>query len=86
MLRGEEAVRDEGEGRRDEENLMKLAQTVVLIAAVAISFPSLAARAPDPAGDYPNRPIRLIMPNAPGSSTDTMGRIAAAKQSRSVRV
>ena len=28
---------------------------------------------------YPSRPIRLIMPNAPGSSTDTMGRIAAAK-------
>ncbi len=31
------------------------------------------------AADYPNRPIRLIMPNAPGSSADTMGRIAALK-------
>ena len=35
--------------------------------------------AADPAKDYPNRPIRLIMPNAPGSSADTMGRIAANK-------
>jgi len=31
------------------------------------------------AEQYPSRPIRLIMPNAPGSSADTMGRIAAIK-------
>ena len=35
--------------------------------------------AADPAKEYPIRPIRLIMPNAPGSSADTMGRIAANK-------
>ena len=28
---------------------------------------------------YPERPIRMIMPNAPGSANDTMGRILAAK-------
>jgi tripartite-type tricarboxylate transporter receptor subunit TctC len=28
---------------------------------------------------YPDRPIRMIMPNAPGSANDTMGRILAAK-------
>ena len=28
---------------------------------------------------YPGRPIRMIMPNAPGSSNDTLGRILAAK-------
>jgi len=31
------------------------------------------------AQDYPGRPIRLMMPNAPGSSIDTVGRIFAAR-------
>src|SRR5258705_13852492 len=31
------------------------------------------------AQQYPSRSIRLIMPNAPGSSADTMGRIVAAR-------
>jgi len=30
------------------------------------------------AQDYPTKPIRLIMPNAPGSANDTLGRIVAA--------
>ena len=29
--------------------------------------------------DYPNRPIRLVVPNAPGSSVDTLSRIMAHK-------
>ncbi len=29
--------------------------------------------------DYPNRPIRMILPNAPGSSNDVLGRIFATK-------
>jgi tripartite-type tricarboxylate transporter receptor subunit TctC len=29
--------------------------------------------------DYPRKPVRLIMPNAPGSSIDVLGRIAAQK-------
>jgi tripartite-type tricarboxylate transporter receptor subunit TctC len=45
----------------------------------AWSSVALGGSAPDVARNYPERPIRLIMPNAPGSSTDTMGRIAAAK-------
>ena len=31
------------------------------------------------AQEYPSRPIRLIIPNAPGSSADTIGRIVAAR-------
>jgi tripartite-type tricarboxylate transporter receptor subunit TctC len=31
------------------------------------------------AQDYPSRPIRLVVPNAPGSSIDTMTRIVGAK-------
>jgi len=43
------------------------------------AFSCALAQAADLAKDYPNRPIRLVMPNAPGSSADTMGRIAAAR-------
>ena len=39
---------------------------------------SLGSAAAD-AQHYPSRPIRLIMPNAPGSSADTMGRIVAIR-------
>ena len=39
---------------------------------------SLGIAAAD-AQQYPSRPIRLIMPNAPGSSADTMGRIVATR-------
>jgi len=31
------------------------------------------------AADYPLRPIRMIMPNAPGSSNDTLGRLLATR-------
>jgi len=29
--------------------------------------------------DYPKRPVKMILPNAPGSSSDVLGRILAAK-------
>jgi tripartite-type tricarboxylate transporter receptor subunit TctC len=47
----------------------------VVLAACSIS----ALPAAELEKNYPSRPIRLIMPNAPGSSADTMGRIAATK-------
>jgi tripartite-type tricarboxylate transporter receptor subunit TctC len=34
--------------------------------------------------DYPNRPIRMILPNAPGSSNDVVGRIFATKLSEAI--
>src|SRR5262245_32139517 len=51
---------------------------IALISVIALMWgaPILAA---DAAKDYPSRPIRLVMPNAPGSSADTLGRIVAAK-------
>ena len=39
------------------------------------------AAAPDLAKDYPDRPIRMLVPNAPGSSVDTLSRIIASKLS-----
>ena len=41
-----------------------------------LSLPAVTA---DPARDYPNRPIRLVMGNAPGSATDTIGRIVSER-------
>ncbi len=37
------------------------------------------ALAADAAAGYPNRPIRMLVPNAPGSSVDTLGRIIGHK-------
>lgn len=47
---------------------------------VGIVFALLAGLAPAAqAQDYPARPVRLLVPNAPGSSVDTMSRILAAR-------
>ncbi len=47
--------------------------------AAALMSASVAAVAADAAADYPNRPVRLIVPNAPGSSVDTLSRIMGNK-------
>lgn len=48
-----------------------------LAAAAFTVCASMPAAAADAAADYPNRPIRMLVPNAPGSSVDTLGRIFA---------
>ena len=48
--------------------------------AVGGWLPNSAAAA-DLAKDYPDRPIRMLVPNAPGSSVDTLSRIIASKLS-----
>jgi tripartite-type tricarboxylate transporter receptor subunit TctC len=50
----------------------------VFAAMVAVAPAALAA---DPAANYPNRPIRMLVPNAPGSSVDTLSRIIGNKMS-----
>ena len=57
-------------------NLHKLYSYTTMLAA-ACNW--TAAQAADPVKDYPDRPVRMMMPNAPGSANDTMGRILAAK-------
>jgi len=47
--------------------------------AAAAAFVSALVSAAVLAQDYPNRAVRMLVPNAPGSSIDTMSRIVAAK-------
>src|SRR3972149_5174059 len=56
---------------------MKISKFIVL--ALATCFSGASASAADLAKDYPNRPIRLLVPNGPGSAVDTLTRIVAAK-------
>jgi tripartite-type tricarboxylate transporter receptor subunit TctC len=53
---------------------------VCVLAFAGSSFISVQhAVAADAAKSYPNRPIRMLMPNAPGSSTDALGRVVATR-------
>ena len=45
---------------------------------LALSMPCVATESPS---NYPSRPIRMLVPNAPGSSVDTLSRIIGHKMS-----
>jgi tripartite-type tricarboxylate transporter receptor subunit TctC len=62
---------------------MRTALSLALVTVLSLVNP-VSAQTPsaaDMADDYPTRPIRMILPNAPGSSNDILGRILAAKLS-----
>jgi tripartite-type tricarboxylate transporter receptor subunit TctC len=46
--------------------------SAMALALAGLAGPAMSAEAPK---DYPNRSIRMIVPNAPGSSVDTLSRI-----------
>lgn len=50
-----------------------------LLAFIGIAALPHQAMAAEAAKAYPSRPIRMLMPNAPGSSTDALGRVVANK-------
>jgi tripartite-type tricarboxylate transporter receptor subunit TctC len=57
----------------------------LLLTAVAGASLALAAAAPAAAqSNYPNRPINMIVPLAPGGSTDALGRIMAQAMSKNL--
>jgi tripartite-type tricarboxylate transporter receptor subunit TctC len=49
----------------------------LLASCLPLMMSATAALAAAPAAGFPVKPIRMIMPNAPGSGTDTLGRIVA---------
>jgi tripartite-type tricarboxylate transporter receptor subunit TctC len=53
----------------------------VLLALALLSGPMLARAQ---SGDYPNRPLRLVVPFAPGGSADVFGRFIAQKLQESM--
>lgn len=53
-----------------------LSLLALIVTTLACAVPAAAA---DSVKNYPDRPVRLIVPNAPGSSVDTLTRIVANK-------
>jgi len=55
------------------------AVAVAAVALAAITFDTALAQTGAGAPGYPNRPIRIIVPNAPGSATDGVTRLVAQR-------
>lgn len=52
---------------------------ISICCAAALLAPTLHAAQSDSAGNYPSKPIRFIVPYAPGAGTDTAARTISAK-------
>src|SRR4051812_32837947 len=73
-------MRDEGmrdEGMRDERGMMRGRLEGAMCVALCLQFSHAYAAT----GDYPTKPVRLIVPFAPGGGTDLTGRLIAQKLS-----
>jgi tripartite-type tricarboxylate transporter receptor subunit TctC len=63
---------------------MRSGKFLTLVLALAAVGYGAAAGAADLAKGYPSRPVRLIVPNAPGSAVDTLSRIVGNKLSDAI--
>jgi tripartite-type tricarboxylate transporter receptor subunit TctC len=64
-----------------QEESMRISRWLSLVPMLAGAGMMAAASAADPIKDYPTRPIRMLVPNAPGSSVDTLSRIVGTRLS-----
>jgi tripartite-type tricarboxylate transporter receptor subunit TctC len=62
----------------DRDNRSRTA-LLALVLAAATALPAAARGAAPPAGGYPSRPIRLIVPLPPGGSPDTIARTISSE-------
>jgi tripartite-type tricarboxylate transporter receptor subunit TctC len=58
---------------------MSFTRFLPAVAAITVFASAMPATGAEPVKDYPNRPIRMLVPNAPGSSVDTLSRIVGNK-------
>jgi len=59
---------------------MRVALSTGLVLLIAVTQPALAQnRAPQAGGDYPVRPIRMVIPFTPGSNSDMLARLIGPK-------
>jgi tripartite-type tricarboxylate transporter receptor subunit TctC len=57
-----------------EEEMPRFAALITLVVAASAALWPLASRAQEP---YPSRTVKIVIPAAPGSTTDTLARIVA---------
>ena len=62
----------------NKNNNLRSFRVIALLTLNAVALPTRAASV-DAAGDYPQRPIRFILANGPGSNADIFTRILAHK-------
>jgi tripartite-type tricarboxylate transporter receptor subunit TctC len=58
---------------------IRIRSIVTVVTGIAACSMGQAALAAESAAAYPSRPIRMLVPNAPGSSVDTLSRIIGHK-------
>jgi tripartite-type tricarboxylate transporter receptor subunit TctC len=63
--------------RLKRRSAMRIKRVSTIAAATICLAAAVATVAPVRADDYPSRPITMVVPLAPGGSTDTLGRIIA---------